>query len=143
MSRLTAKDVIVTLGLQRHPEGGWYAQTFEDAVRADGRSRSTAIYYLLEQGNSSAWHRVDAVEVWHFYTGAPLRLSISDGVTVDSVVLGPDLTAGQRPQMVVPQAAWQSAQSTGEWTLVGCTVAPGFEFSGFEMAEAGWEPGRG
>jgi len=141
MSRLTAQDVIFTLGLQRHPEGGWYAQTFEDAARADGRARSTAIYYLLESGDSSAWHRVDAVEVWHFYTGAPLRLQISDGITVDSYVLGADLDAGQRPQLVVPQAAWQSAQSTGAWTLVGCTVAPGFEFAGFELAEAGWEPG--
>jgi len=142
MSKLTAKDVIFTLGLQRHPEGGWYAQTFEDAAKADGRSRSTAIYYLLERGDISAWHRVDAVEAWHFYTGAPLTLRISDGSTVDNFVLGPDLEAGQRPQMIVPQSAWQSAESTGEWTLVGCTVAPGFEFSGFEMAEPGWEPGR-
>ena len=142
MSKLTAKDVIFTLGLQPHPEGGWYAQTFEDEARSDGRSRSTAIYYLLELGDISAWHRVDAVEVWHFYTGAPLTLRISDGNTVHSFVLGPDLDAGQRPQMIVPQSAWQSAQSTGDWSLVGCTVAPGFSFSGFEMAKPGWEPGR-
>ncbi|MCZ4346099.1 cupin domain-containing protein [Devosia neptuniae] len=142
MSKLAAKDVIFTLGLQRHPEGGWYAQTFEDESKADGRSRSTAIYYLLERGDVSAWHRVDAVEAWHFYTGAPLTLRVSDGITVDSFMLGPDLEAGQRPQMIVPRSAWQSAQSTGDWTLVGCTVAPGFRFSGFEMAAPGWEPGR-
>ncbi|MGV8832177.1 MAG: cupin domain-containing protein [Devosia sp.] len=142
MSSVTAKDVIATLGLQRHPEGGWYVQTFQDPAMADGRARSTAIYYLLESGETSAWHRVDAVEVWHFYAGAPLALRISEGVTVEAFVLGADLEAGQRPQVVVPQAAWQSARSMGEWTLVGCTVAPGFEFSGFELAEAGWEPGR-
>ena len=142
MSRLTAKDVIFTLGLQRHPEGGWYAQTFEDVAKADGRARSTAIYYLLEAGETSDWHRVDAVEVWHFYTGAPLRLRLSEGQTTDSFVLGADLLAGQRPQIVVPQQCWQSAQSTGDWTLVGCTVAPGFRFSGFELAAPGWEPGQ-
>ncbi|MGV8855053.1 MAG: cupin domain-containing protein [Devosia sp.] len=142
MNGLTAQDVILTLGLQRHPEGGWYVQTFEDTAKADGRARSTAIYYLLDSGDTSAWHRVDAVEIWHFYSGAPLLLRLSDGITVDSFTLGPDLGAGERPQLVVPQAAWQSARSSGDWTLVGCTVAPGFAFSGFELAEAGWEPGR-
>lgn len=141
MSKLAAKDVIFTLGMQRHPEGGWYAQTFEDAVKTDGRAHSTAIYYLLEAGDASHWHRVDAVEVWHYYAGAPLKLRISDGTSIDEHVLGPDLDAGQRPQVVVPQAAWQAAVSTGEWTLVGCTVAPGFEFSGFELAEKDWTPG--
>lgn len=141
MNRLTAQDVIFTLGLQPHPEGGWYAQTFEDSAQADGRARSTAIYYLLEAGDVSAWHRVDAVEVWHFYTGAPLTLRVSDGISVDSFVLGAEFDAGQRPQLVVPQGAWQSAQSQGAWTLVGCTVAPGFEFAGFELAPPGWEPG--
>lgn len=144
MSRLVAKDVIFTLGMQPHPEGGWYAQTFEDQSKtADGRARSTAIYYLLEAGQASHWHRVDAVEVWHFYAGAPLRLSISDGNTIDERILGADLDAGQRPQVVVPAEAWQSAVSTGEWTLVGCTVAPGFRFSGFELADKNWAPGRG
>ena len=142
MSKLAAKDVIFTLGMQRHPEGGWYAQTFEDETRRDGRARSTAIYYLLEAGDASHWHRVDAVEVWHYYAGAPLKLRISDGTSIDEHMLGADLDAGQRPQVVVPQAAWQAAVSTGEWTLVGCTVAPGFEFSGFELAEKDWEPGR-
>jgi predicted cupin superfamily sugar epimerase len=142
MSKLTAKDVIFTLGMQRHPEGGWYAQTFEDSAKVDGRARSTAIYYLLEAGDHSHWHKVDAVEVWHFYTGAPLKLRISDGHTVDEHVLGADLAAQQRPQVVVPHQAWQSAESTGEWTLVGCTVAPGFEFSGFVLADEDWAPGK-
>lgn len=142
MSILAAKDVIFTLGMQPHPEGGWYAQTFEDVDTVNGRARSTAIYYLLEAGDASHWHRVDAVEVWHYYAGAPLRLGISDGSTVDEHTLGPDLEAGQRPQVVVPTGAWQSAVSTGEWTLVGCTVAPGFEFSGFELAEKDWAPDK-
>jgi len=140
MSTPSAQDIIATLGLQRHPEGGWYVQTFEDAARVDDRARSTAIYYLLERGAVSAWHRVDAVEVWHYYAGAPLELSMSQGTGAQVSVLGADLTAGQRPQLVVPQAAWQSARSMGDWTLVGCTVAPGFQFSGFELAAPGWAP---
>lgn len=144
MSKLAAKDVIFTLGMQRHPEGGWYARTFEDQANGDdGRSRSTAIYYLLESDDVSHWHRVDAVEVWHFYAGAPLSLSISDGNSVDTHVLGADLAIGQRPQLVVPHMAWQSARTTGDWTLVGCTVAPGFQFSGFELADPDWAPGTG
>ena len=137
---MNAKDIITTLGLQRHPEGGWYVQTFKDGDAADGRSRSTAIYYLLEAGETSHWHRVDAVEVWHFYAGAPLRLSLSDGVTVEAHELGSDLVAGQRPQVVVPQGVWQAAVSLGDFTLVGCTVAPGFAFSGFELAARDWAP---
>ena len=142
MSKLAAKDVIFTLGMRPHPEGGWYARTFEDGEQADGRARSTAIYYLLEAGDASHWHRVDAVEVWHHYAGAPLQLRISDGKTVNEHLLGPDLDAGQRPQVVVPKRAWQSAVSTGAWTLVGCTVAPGFQFSGFELADKDWAPGK-
>lgn len=142
MSRLAAKDVIFTLGMQRHPEGGWYARTFEDSEKPDGRAQSTAIYYLLEAGDSSHWHRVDAVEVWHYYAGAPLTLRISDGISVDEHVLGPMLEDGQRPQVVVPRRAWQAASSRGDWTLVGCTVAPGFQFSGFELADLDWAPGK-
>ena len=141
MNRLAAKDVIFTLGMQPHPEGGWYAQTFVDVEGETGRAHSTAIYYLLEAGDASHWHRVDAVEVWHYYAGAPLDLTLSDGVSVDRHVLGPDLMAGQRPQAVVPHRVWQSARSQGEWTLVGCTVAPGFRFSGFELAPPDWSPG--
>lgn len=140
MNKLAAKDVIFTLEMQPHPEGGWYAQTFEDADKADDRSRSTAIYFLLEAGEKSHWHRVDAVEVWHWYAGSPLKLQISDGYSIEEHVLGPDLDSGQRPQVVVPKSAWQSAISTGQWTLVGCTVAPGFRFSGFELAHKDWAP---
>lgn len=140
-STQTAEEIIAALGMQRHPEGGWYAETFRDG---DGNNRgaSTAIYYLLQAGESSHWHRVrDAAEVWHFYAGDPLLLRISDGMTVEEIRLGTDLAAGERPQAVVPANAWQAAEPLGAFTLVGCTVAPGFEFSSFEMAEPGWEPG--
>jgi predicted cupin superfamily sugar epimerase len=102
----------------------------------------TAIYYLLQHGESSAWHRVDAAEIWHFYAGAPLALILSpDGRRVESVTLGPDVAHGERPQATVPAGCWQSARSGGAWTLVGCTVGPAFEFGGFEMASRGWSPG--
>ncbi|MGV8955042.1 MAG: cupin domain-containing protein [Cypionkella sp.] len=141
MTQLTAQDAIFTLGLVRHPEGGWYAETFVDEAVESGRARSTAIYYLLEAGEASHWHRVDAVEVWHYYAGAPLELRISDGNSVDLHRLGADLDGGERPQVVVPRQAWQAAKSTGAFTLVGCTVAPGFQFSGFELADPDWVPG--
>jgi predicted cupin superfamily sugar epimerase len=133
--------IIAALGMKPHPEGGWYAETFRDAPEG-GRGHSTAIYFLLEHGQVSAWHRVrDAAEVWHFYAGAPLALSIhEEGGPVTRHVLGPDLAAGQRPQAVVPANWWQAAESFGDWTLVGCTVAPGFDFSAFELAAPGWEP---
>ena len=138
---MTAKDIVDLLGLTPHPEGGWFRETFRDAPGPDGRSASTAIYYLLEAGQRSHWHRVDAVETWHYYAGAPIALSISgNGHDVQEVALGPDLAAGQRPQAVVPKFGWQSAVSLGEWTLVGCTVAPGFDFAGFEMAPPTWAP---
>ena len=138
----TAQDIIDLLKLERHPEGGWYAQTFRDPEETDGRARSTAIYYLLEGGDRSHWHTVDAVEIWHYHAGAPLELSLSeDGRSVRTIILGTDLAEGQRPQGLVRTGEWQSAKSLGNWTLVGCTVAPGFEFSGFRMAPPGWEPG--
>lgn len=141
---LTAADVIRLLALRPHPEGGHYRETFRDAEPADGRGHSTAIYYLLAAGERSHWHRViDAVEVWHHYAGAPLRLSISeDGVAQSNHILGPRLAAGEAPQAVVPRGAWQAAESLGTWTLSGCTVAPGFAFDGFELAPPGWQPGR-
>lgn len=142
MNKLAAKDVIYTLGMKRHPEGGWYAETFVDVEGESGRAQSTAIYYLLEAGDVSHWHRVDAVEVWHYYAGAAIELNLSEGISVDRHVLGSDLVAGQRPQVVVPRDVWQSAKSLGDWTLVGCTVAPGFRFSGFEMAAENWAPGN-
>jgi predicted cupin superfamily sugar epimerase len=138
-----AEAVIRRLGLVRHPEGGWFRETFRDATRAAGtRAASTAIYYLLQAGEVSRWHRVDAAEVWHWYAGAPLRLTLSaDGIASETHILGADLAKGAEPQRVVPAGLWQTARSLGDWTLVGCTVAPGFEFAGFELAPEGWEPG--
>lgn len=139
--RLSAAEVIRLLGLEPHPEGGHYRETFRDPAGPDGRGHSTAIYYLLDAGEVSEWHRVDAAEVWHYYAGAPLVLTVSpNGHDAQASHLGPDLAAGQRPQIVVPAGAWQSATSLGAWTLVGCTVAPGFAFSGFEMAPPDWRP---
>ncbi|MEM7696441.1 MAG: cupin domain-containing protein [Pseudomonadota bacterium] len=136
----TAADLIAALGLKPHPEGGHFAETFRDADGAP-RGHSTAIYYLLEAGDVSAWHRVDAAEVWHFYAGAPLALTLSpNGHDASAHRLGPDVLAGERPQIVVPASHWQTAESLGRWTLVGCTVAPGFDFAGFEMAPADWRP---
>ena len=105
-----------------------------------GRAHSTAIYFLLREGEISRWHRVDAAEVWHWYAGAPLSLAIVEDGTGRLVRLGTDLPAGERPQAVVPAQAWQQAQSLGAWTLVGCTVAPEFEFAGFEMAPPDFDP---
>ena len=138
----TAEEIITRLGLQPHPEGGHYAETFRDAPGPDGRSRSTAILFLLKSGEVSRWHRVDAVEIWHWHTGAPLRLAraAEKGTPVEQLTLGNNVLAGEQPQIVIPPHHWQSAHSLGGWTLVGCTVAPGFEFAGFEMAPEGWTP---
>ena len=141
----SAKDVIATLDLSPHPEKGYFIETFRDPQTSpDGRALSTQIYYLLEgESGLSHWHRVlDAVEVWHYYAGAPLRLSLSwnDGKPVRDVVLGKDILGGERPQAVIQRGEWQHAQSLGDWTLVGCTVAPAFTMEGFEMAKEGWEP---
>lgn len=139
---LAADRIIARLGLEPHPEGGWFTETFRDSPDG-GRGHSTAIYFLLKEGEQSAWHRVrDAAEVWHFYAGAPLSLEIAGphGADLYELILGPDLEADQRPQHVVPPDWWQCARSRGAWTLVGCTVAPGFDFAAFEMAEPGWEP---
>jgi predicted cupin superfamily sugar epimerase len=139
---VTAGEVVRLLGLQPHPEGGFYRETFRAPADGERRAASTAIYYLLREGEVSAWHRVDADEVWHWYAGAALELTTSEvGRDRSTVRLGTDLAAGERPQAVVPAGVWQTARSLGAWTLVGCTVAPAFEFSGFEMAPEGWEPG--
>jgi len=139
---LTAADIIRLLDLKPHPEGGHYRQTFRDTRMIDSsRAASTAIYFLLARGERSHWHRVDAVEVWHYYAGAALELEIADEKgRRERVTLGCDLAAGERPQAIVPAHAWQAARSLGDWTLVGCTVAPGFEFAAFELAPKGWEP---
>ena len=131
-----ADAIITALNLSPHPEGGYFRETFRDeACNEQGRSVSTAILYLLKAGELSHWHRVDATEVWHWYAGAPLELKQrEDNQPETSGVLGNAVLENQSPQIVVPAGVWQSAQSLGDWTLVGCTVAPGFEFSGFEMA---------
>ena len=128
-----ADRLIALLDLKPHPEGGYFRETFRDG---EGRGHSTAIYFLLKAGEISRWHRVDAAEVWHFYRGAPLELRIGG----DIYVLGPDIDEAQAPQIVVPANVWQAAKSMGDYTLVGCTVAPGFDFAHFEMAPDGFAP---
>lgn len=136
-----AATIVVALDLRPHPEGGWYRETWRDEPADGGRGSGSAIYYLLPGGASSAWHRVDATEVWHHYTGAPLELEVSlDGRLVTIHRLGAELGAGEWPQAAVPAGAWQRARSLGDWTLVGCTVSPAFRFSGFELAAPDWEP---
>ncbi len=140
---LTADDIIALLGLAPHPEGGHYRETFRDSrAQPSGRAASTAIYYLLRRGERSHWHRVDAAEMWHWYAGAPLLLSVAPaaGGARTEHRLGVAFADGERPQIVVPTGHWQAAMALGDYTLVGCTVAPGFEFSGFEMAPPGFEP---
>jgi predicted cupin superfamily sugar epimerase len=139
---MSPQEMIATLGMKPHPEGGHFVETWRHEPTGGGRGVGTAIYYLLEAGERSHWHRVDAAEIWHWYAGAPLELALSsDGQQVTVSILGNDLTAGARPQGLVPEGAWQSAASMGAWTLVGCTVSPAFEFGGFEMAPLGWSPG--
>ena len=122
------------LALEPHPEGGYYRETWADEA-------CTAIYFLLRAGEGSAWHKVrDRVEIWHYYAGAPLELRVDEGGSGTAgtrvIELGNDLGAGQRPQAVVPAGAWQAARTLGDWTLVGCTVAPPFTFDAFELAES-------
>jgi predicted cupin superfamily sugar epimerase len=136
-----ADEVVRLLGLQPHPEGGMYRETWRAPTGRNERATGTAIYFLLRAGERAHWHRVDATEIWHHYAGDALELQIStDGPSVTTLVLGADLLSGQRPQGIVAPGAWQAARSLGAWTLVGCTVSPGFEFAGFELAPAGWEP---
>ena len=130
-----ADRLIEMLDLKPHPEGGYFRETFRDAS-GEGRSRSTAIYFLLKGGEVSRWHRIDVPEVWHFYRGAPLELTIGK----DRYVLGNDIDKAQVPQLVVPAGQWQMARSQGDFSLVGCTVAPGFEFEHFELAPEGFQP---
>jgi uncharacterized protein len=138
----TAREVIRLLELKPHPEGGYFRETFRDARTGEGgRAASTAIYFLLARGERSHWHRIDAVEIWHWHAGALLELEIApENGPRRRVVLGIDLAAGERPQAIVPARAWQAARTLGDWTLVSCTVAPGFEFAKFELAPKGWEP---
>ena len=137
----SASDIIARLDLKPHPEGGHYRETFRDpAVDTSGRSHSTAIYLLLARGERSHWHRIDAVEVWHYYAGDALTLRIADDDGTRSITLGPNIAAGEAPQAIVPASTWQAAESVGGWTLVGCTVAHGFDFATFELAPKDWAP---
>lgn len=138
---MTANEVIAMLDLEPHPEGGHFRETWRGPDGPDGRSVGTAIYFLLAAGEHSAWHRVDADEIWHWYAGDPLVLTVSpDGTGSTSIRLGRRLREGETSQAVVPAGAWQMAETLGDWTLVGCTVSPGFRFEGFEMAPEGWQP---
>ena len=138
---MDAADFISALELQPHPEGGFYRETWRAPTVAGERATGTAIYYLLESGPRSRWHHIDATEIWHYYAGGPLILRLArDGAPTETLLLGPDLELDQQPQIVIPPHVWQSASSLGEFTLVGCTVSPGFEFSGFTIAEPGWRP---
>lgn len=146
LGMLSAPDIIALLQLEPHPEGGFFRETFRDhnAAGADGRAASTAIYFLLRDGEVSRWHKVDACEVWHWYAGAALHLSIAESArspTIRKIRLGNDFANGERPQAVVPAGHWQQARSLGDFTLVGCTVAPGFLFESFELAPPDFEPG--
>ena len=136
----SAEEIVGLMDLQPHPEGGYYRETFRDVPAPGHRAASTAIYFLLKAGAPSRWHRVDAAEGWHFYAGAPLELMIEQGGARSMHLVGNDLTAGERPQCIVPAGAWQAARSRGAWTLVGCTVAPGFDFAHFEVIDG--EPPR-
>ena len=138
---MTADDIIARLNLAPHPEGGHFRQTWIADAPQGERPAGTAIYFLLRAGENSHWHKVDATEIWHFYAGAPLILSMSatDQGPKQDHILGPDLTAGQSPQLIVPIHHWQAAATTGDWTLVGCTVSPAFQFQGFTLAEPGFD----
>lgn len=141
---MTSADAIIAgLALEPHPEGGWYRQTWVADVTDGGPERpaGTCIYFLLKAGEASHWHRVDAVEIWHFYAGAPLALRISADAAgpVREILLGADLVAGEVPQGIVPAGHWQAARTLGAWSLVGCTVSPGFRFAGFELAAPGFD----
>ncbi len=137
----SVEEIVRLLDLTPHPEGGFYRETFRDLRARGARAASTAIYYLLPGGDPSRWHRVDAAEVWHYYAGAPLELTIEENGARRAYRLGADLSAGERPQAIVPAGGWQRARALGAWTLVGCTVAPGFEFARFEVIDG--EPSGG
>ncbi|MEL6678796.1 MAG: cupin domain-containing protein [Pseudomonadota bacterium] len=137
----TARQIIDHLGMALHPEGGWYVETWRAETKEGARPVGTAIYFLLEAEQHSHWHRVDATEIWHWYAGAPLVLSLSpNGHDAEARMLGPALGQGQSPQIIVPEGHWQSAATVGAFTLVGCTVSPGFDFAGFELAPPDWRP---
>ena len=136
---MNAEDIIAELNMQAHPEGGWYVELWRGEETP--RAAYSSIYFLLKSGESSHWHKVDAAEIWHFHAGAPLELRRADpeATHAEKLILGPDVLNGQRPQHLIRPGEWQAARSLGSWTLVGCTVAPGFEFAGFELAPPDFE----
>ena len=136
---MTAQEIIDRLRLLPHPEGGHYRETW--VAEGDGRPAGTAIYFLLQGGEHNHWHKVDAAEIWHFYAGAPLILTVAatEAGPATEHRLGPDLTAGERPQVIIPPNHWQRARCTGDYTLVGCTVSPGFQFENFVLAPPGFD----
>jgi hypothetical protein len=142
-SQSDAQFIIRTLGMAPHPEGGWYVETFRAAAQSGTRSAVTAIYFLLQDGQRSHWHTVDASEIWLWHAGSTMQLHLSpDGQQTETILLGSGIAGGQRPQAIVPEGVWQSAESVGAWSLVSCIVAPAFEFAGFTLAPAGWSPGQ-
>ena len=139
---MTAAQIIKFLQLQPHPEGGWYKQTWKSEDTLSGRASGTSIYFLLKAGEISHWHKIDSVEIWHYYDGSPLilRIATEDNNEIATKILGPNLAKSQSPQILVNKNLWQSAETTGDYTLVGCTVSPGFEFSKFTLAPKNFNP---
>jgi predicted cupin superfamily sugar epimerase len=135
-----AARLIAALELAPHPEGGWFRETWREP--SEGRGTATAIYFLLEAGQASHWHRVDATELWLFHAGTPLNLKIAPdaGGPVEQMRVGPDILSGERPQAIVPKHWWQAAEATDGWALISCIVSPAFRFEGFELAPPGWAP---
>ena len=144
MRSATAAAIIDRLALEPHPEGGWFRETWRAAAAPGERASATAIHFLLEQGQRSRWHCVDAAELWLWHAGGALGLSVSPDADIpaSTATLGPDVLAGEQPQLLVPAGHWQAAEPLGGWVLVSCVVSPGFEFSGFELAAEGWQPGQ-
>lgn len=138
-----AKAIIARLDLAPHPEGGWYRETWRAETAEDERAAGTAILFLLEAGQRSHWHRVDAAELWLWHAGSPLLLrTAAEGGPIADIRLGGDVLAGATPQHIIPPHHWQAAVADHGWTLVSCVVCPGFTFSGFTLAPESWEPSR-
>lgn len=141
MTAADADAIIDRLGLVRHPEGGWYREDFRDTSADGSRGRLAHILFLLKAGEVSRWHRIDALEIWHYSLGAPLILSLAPpGESIRHKILGGNPLLSEAPHIVVPEGVWQAARSTGAFTLVGCSTVPAFQFEGFELAAEGWEP---
>ena len=139
---MDSQALIASLGLAPHPEGGWYRETWRETAGGDQRGHATAIYFLLEAGQRSHWHRVDAAEMWLFHAGTAidLRMAPGDSGAVETIRVGVDVAAGERPQALVPAGWWQAAETRDGWALLSCVVAPGFDFAGFELAAPDWQP---